>query len=444
MKELARKRRQIPPINKVVQQLQALVAPGKIPHNLAVQWARELAQRSRLEPDFQLNEANMTAFLAPLLSPGPRRVLNGTGILLHTNLGRAPLDAAITHMALEQVQAYTDLELDLASGKRGHRDRRFAELMRLLWQVEDATLVNNAAAAVALTLGALAQGQETLVSRGELIEIGGSFRMPDIMAFAGTQLREVGTTNKTRSRDYQAAISAQTGCIFKAHPSNYRIEGFTLEAELADLTELGRNHQIPVVMDLGSGYSQLAPMHDVAETSIEQCLASRPDVLIFSGDKLLGGIQAGFILGTKAAVGAIRRHTMMRMVRVDKLTQAIVTQHLAKMVLDAPPPLATLANTPLEDLRQRGEAMLAELPAGVFQLEQGAAYLGGGSMPGQARTSIALVCRKLPAQKLADAARMAAPPLMGYIHKDAFYIDLATILPQQDGELLQVLKSLLA
>lgn len=444
MKELTIKRRHIPPINKVVQRLQDIAAPASIPHNLAVQWARELTQRMRSEAAFLLEDQDLRDYVAPVLFPGPRKVLNGTGILLHTNLGRAPLDEAVLAKAIEQVKGYTDLELSLVDGKRGHRDRRFASLARRLWQVEDATLVNNAASAVTLTLAALAAGRETVVSRGELIEIGGSFRMPDIMAFAGTKLREVGTTNKTRIGDYERALNPQSACLFKAHPSNYQIQGFTLETSLEDLTSLGKERHIPVVMDLGSGYSEAHHIQHITEDSIESCLKAQPDVLIFSGDKLLGGVQAGIILGNASAIEKIRRHTMMRMVRVDKLTQSLVCHQLSALALQHQAPITQLANTTVEAMRQRAEAIVAQLPQKTFVWEPSENFIGGGSVPGQSRPSIALVCRRGSAQELADKLRGGSPPLIGYIQKDALYVNLATILPEQDGELLNCLKTLLA
>lgn len=442
MKDLTRSARQIPAINSLVGQIHDLMAPQKLPHKLAVRLARQIASRLRHDKDFQLSQKSILAHLDPLLSPGPKRVLNGTGILLHTNLGRAPLNAAVVEEAFTQVAGYTDLEMDLSSGKRGHRDRRFAELAHLLWSVEDATLVNNAAAAVTLSIAALASNRQTVISRGELIEIGGSFRMPDIMRLAGTQLVEVGTTNKTRIEDYRMALGPNTGCLFKTHPSNYRIEGFTAETRLKAISQLGREHEIPVIMDLGSGLSRMTTVSSFSETTIEDCLEAEPDLVIFSGDKLLGGVQAGIILGTRQAIQRLRKHAMMRMVRVDKFTQALICHQLTHIAFEKQNLIFELANMAADQLKVRGQQLMEQLPSDRYTLIPTSAYLGGGSMPGEVRPSYSLVHHSKHPQKIAKMARGLRPALIGYIHKDAFHINLAAILPKQDQQLLTLLHKL--
>lgn len=417
-------------------------APLTCPHFLAVNLARQLAHNLRQNPKLLLTQKTLMAHIEPLLLPGPKQVLNGTGIMLHTNLGRAPLSRTIFESAFAQVERYTDLEMNLETGKRGHRDRSFSKLAQRLWQVEDATLVNNAAAAVALSLAALSPGQETIISRSELIEIGGSFRMPDIMSFAGTRLKEVGTTNKTKVEDYKNAISAQTGCLFKAHPSNYRIQGFTTETPLQELCDLGKKHRIPVIMDLGSGLSQRTNLASGGEPTIEECLQANPDVLIFSGDKLLGGSQSGIILGSHSAIQAIRAHTMMRMVRVDKLTHALTCHQLSHIARHQPFPLSELASVTPEQLTIRAKSILEKLPDKGFTIVPSKAFMGGGSMPGTERESTSIIHPHPKPAFIAQKARTGAPALMGHIQKNKFHINLATIFPEQDPALTIILKEL--
>lgn len=443
MKELGSKHRRIPPINSLVNRICEHLHPAICPHDFAVSLARQFAHQLRTQPGLEDSSAQLDVFLQPLLAPGPRQVLNGTGIFLHTNLGRAPLSADVLHRAFDEVFGYTNLETDLSSGKRGHRDRTFQRLAQQLWGVEDATLVNNAAAAVNLSITALAAGKETIVSRGELIEIGGSFRMPDIMAFAGTRLVEVGTTNKTRIRDYASAITPFTGCLFKAHPSNYAIQGFTQAATLPELVALGKENNLPVIMDLGSGYSSFAPLPQLEEPTIEEAVKAEADVIIFSGDKLLAGVQAGLVLGTQKAITAMRKHTMMRMVRVDKLTHAITCHQLRALALGNPMPFHQLVSTPPEQLRLRAQTLVDQLANMHLTVVASTSQMGGGSLPGTERPSYSLAYRGPHAQQLADKARLASPPLIGYLQNEMFFVNLATLFPHQDQDLLTLMRNLL-
>jgi len=442
MKEFPARLRQIPPVNALVEHIQTFLQPRVLNRAIAVETARAIANHLRQNPDAALNDGLISEFLDPLTDPGPKRVVNGTGILLHTNLGRTPLPIQAIERALGEAADFTALEFNLDTGKRGHRDHRFAALAKRLWPIEDATLVNNAAAAVTLALASLAQNRETVISRGELIEIGGSFRMPDIMKFAGTKLVEVGTTNKTRIEDYRNALGPETACLFKAHPSNFSIEGFTQQTPLKEMVALGREAGIPVIMDLGSGLSHLAQLTRSDESTIEDCLDCQADLVIFSGDKLFGGVQAGMVLGKAALIAKMRRHPMMRMVRVDKFTHGIVAQQLSQLAFGEPSRLTTLANQSKSDMENRARSLLNQLPTERFEMVASSAFLGGGSMPGQARPSVSLVFRAGKAQKIADKARTLTPPLIGHIQKDAFHINLAGIFPHQDDVLLQLLKTL--
>lgn len=423
-------RSRIPAVSKLIEQLTELF-PEPPPHGLLTQMARLVAERLRAEPTLALDRQLLVEIAKPLLQPGPRPVINATGILLHTNLGRAPLDAELVHRAIEQVKGYTDLELDLEDGKRDHRDRHFAELARLVWQVEDATLVNNAAGALTLALAALGGGGETVVSRGEMIEIGGGFRLPEIMAIANSRLVEVGTTNKTRLADYEQALNPHTACLLKTHTSNYRIEGFTASVGLPELVALGRSHNLPVVMDLGSGLSAMIPFPKVDEPFIEDHLAAGPDLLIFSGDKLFGGVQAGIVLGKASAITRLRKHPMMRMLRMDKLGIALLCHQLRATALGRSHPFAALAGAVPDSLRARANQLAAELGP-HWQVVDEIAYMGGGSLPQERRESVALRYSGANPQDLAQFLRNGDPSIVPYLRDGALWLNLAAVFPFDD------------
>ena len=431
------RRQRIPGINRLAEMVTELF--DKIPHEASVRLARYLATQLRADPKAELRSDWIRRQLAPVLEPGPVSVINGTGILLHTNQGRAPLDRDLVLRALDRVAGYTDLELSLDSGKRSHRDRHFAELARLVWGVEDATLVNNAAAAVALTLAALGGGRETVVSRGELIEIGGSFRLPDIMEQAGTKLVEVGATNKTKIDDYHKAITDQTGCLLKTHTSNYRIEGFTAEVSLEDMVKVGREHQVPVVMDLGSGLSGSLPFPAVPEPFIEGYLDNDPDLLIFSGDKLFGSVQSGIVLGKRASVEKLRKHPMMRMLRQDKLSISIICHQLHDTFLGRQNPLSQLACATLDHLRQRAESLAAKCNDARVTVVEDDGFLGGGSLPQEKRPSISICIAVKSVASFSRRLRLGPCHLMGYVRNECYFINMAGLFPHQDERIAHAL-----
>ncbi|MEA3464579.1 MAG: L-seryl-tRNA(Sec) selenium transferase, partial [Thermodesulfobacteriota bacterium] len=325
--------KQLPSIDRLLQ-LPSL-AKTNAPHCLVVEAAQEAVDHYRTQIlqgkvaqgaaqlDITKIGAAATQRLQRKLQPSLRQVINATGTLLHTNLGRAPLSNASLQAIDAVARSYSNLELDLATGKRGHRYSHIDKLLCRLTGAEAAAVVNNNAGAVLLALTALAQGDEAVVSRGELVEIGGAFRVPDVMAAGGVILREVGTTNKTHLRDYQQAINDKTGLLLKIHTSNYRIVGFTEAVSAAQMVELGRCHKIPVMEDLGSGMLfDLSPFGLPKEPTVKEGVAAGIDVLTFSGDKLLGGPQAGLIVGKKWAINKIRNHPLARALRIDKLTLA--------------------------------------------------------------------------------------------------------------------------
>ena len=383
-------------------------------------------------------EPRLRAAIAPSLRP----VINATGVIVHTNLGRAPLARAALERIAEVASGYANLEYDLAAGKRGSRTVHAATLLTQLTGAEAAVVVNNNAAAVLLVLAALADGREVIISRGELVEIGGGFRIPDVMRQSGAILREVGTTNRTRVADYAAAIGERTALILRVHPSNFRIEGFTERPPLAELAQLGARFDIPVAEDLGSGRlaGGAAARPIGGEPTVGASIDAGVSVCTFSGDKLLGGPQAGIIVGRRALLERVRRHPLMRALRVDKLTiaalEATLIEH-AKGQADRTVPVARMIAAPVEELAARAEALCARL-SGVAGLRAAAeaseAAIGGGSTPGITLESRALVVAPTgrSADDLAAALRANEPPVIGRIAGDALWLDLLTVLPEQD------------
>jgi L-seryl-tRNA(Ser) seleniumtransferase len=373
-----------------------------------------------------------------------RSVINATGTVLHTNLGRALLaQAAVEEVARVAVSPVT-LEYDLTEGKRGDRDRIIEEDLLALTGAEAATVVNNNAAAVFLALNTLAAGKEGIVSRGELIEIGGSFRLPDVMRQSGVLLREVGTTNRTHLRDYADAMTPQTGVLLKVHPSNYRIIGFTSSVGLEELVALGRAHGVPVIEDLGAGaLIDLSQYGLPKEPVVAERIAAGADVVMFSGDKLLGGPQAGLIVGRKALISRMKQNPLKRVLRPDKLTLAALSATLR--LYRRSPHLATELPT-LRWLTRSREEMDAIAAAAVpllqqvlggectISVEDVSAQIGSGTLPEQALPSRAIVIRhpRLSAEEMAARFRAADPPILGRIRQGAFLLDLRGIFAAEE------------
>jgi L-seryl-tRNA(Ser) seleniumtransferase len=371
-----------------------------------------------------------------------RPVINAQGVVLHTNLGRAVLSA----LALERVAAvgaaYSNLELDLASKERGSRYSHVEALLRRLTGAEDALVVNNNAAAVLLALETLAHGKEVIVSRGELIEIGGEFRIPDIMRRGGAVLREVGATNRTHLRDYAEAIGPETALLLKVHTSNYRVVGFTADVSSRELTELGRARGIPVMEDLGSGsLVDLRPWGFPYEPTVPEVVASGVDLVSFSGDKLLGGPQAGILVGRRAIVAGLKKNPWNRALRIDKLTiaalEATLYAYEAGTARDTIPTLRALTE-PLADVRRRARRLLARLDAParqrlVAQLVEDHAQVGGGALPTVELPTVGVAVGATPAaaRDLDAALRTGEPPVIGRMLDDRLFLDCRTVLPDQ-------------
>jgi L-seryl-tRNA(Ser) seleniumtransferase len=390
-------------------------------------------------------ENGTAARLRAAMRPSLIRVINATGVIVHTNLGRAPLSDAAVARVREVAAGYTNLEYDLSRGARGRRDVHAERLLARLTGAEAAVVVNNNAAATLLLLAALAAGREVIISRGELVEIGGGFRVPDVMAQSGAILREVGTTNRTRVADYAAAIGDRTGLILRVHPSNFKVIGFTERPPLDELVALGRRFEIPVAEDLGSGWigwpdrDSLPPaLRD--EPVVSESVAAGADVVCFSGDKLLGGPQAGIIAGRRDALESIRRHPLMRALRVDKLTyaalEATLEEHAIGRGRQDVPVQRMLGLTPAE-IGRRADAVAAALNAGGWtaRVIDGVSTVGGGSAPGAELPTrlVEIGAADLGADHIERQLRALDPPVIARIQDDRVLLDLRTVAPEDDA-----------
>ncbi|MBX9669898.1 MAG: L-seryl-tRNA(Sec) selenium transferase [Candidatus Obscuribacterales bacterium] len=384
---------------------------------------------------------------------GVRRVINGTGVILNTNLGRAPLPISTLNRLSELGQGYTSLEIDVATGKRGERTAMISRLLSLLTGCQSAIVVNNNASAVMLAVSALARGKEVIVSRGELIEIGGSFRLPDVITASGGILKEVGTTNRTRVGDYRAAITTNTGCILRCHRSNFEITGFTEEPKLSELVQLSKESGIPLVEDLGSGaLFDISKLGLRYEPTVDRVIESGVGLVLFSGDKLLGGPQAGIIAGDNALVTRLRKDPIYRALRVDKLIVALIEIVLAQYLTTEPSqnlPVIALAAQSLESIDKRVHEFIsmlrAELSADiVLSVVDCLSALGGGSLPGQTLPSRGLQVGSstLPITLIAQRLRNSDPSILSIIQNDSVLIDFRTILQRDELELKEALLKL--
>ncbi len=382
--------------------------------------------------------ARVSAALQARLGAPPRRVLNATGVLLHTNLGRAPLPAAVAETLPELLTAACDLELDLATGERDSRTRRVEALLCEATGAEAATVVNNNAAALVLVLAALAVDREVVISRGELIEIGGSFRIPDILAAAGASLVEVGTTNRTRRSDYERAIGPRTALLLKVQPSNYRIRGFTETVAVPELLELAAGRGLPLAVDEGSGLLRPHQAPQLADhPSLQQLVAWGVDLACGSGDKLLGGPQAGLLVGKRAAVDRCRTHPLFRALRPDRFTLAALDQVLRLHLAGGPLPLDRMWGG--DDLDRRVRTAATDLGGELVPAD---AFLGGGSAPEQPLPGRAVA---LPDEgDLLTRLRLGDPPVVAYAREGKVILDLRTIDPRDDASLLEAVRTALA
>lgn len=372
-----------------------------------------------------------------LTQPSLKKVLNATGVILHTNLGRAPLNRDLLFELNDLMSGYVNLEFDLEKGERGSRYTHCSEALCLATGAEDALVVNNNAAAVMLMLRAMAKDHQVIISRGELVEIGGSFRIPEIMEASGATLKEVGTTNRTRLEDYEQAISSQTSVLLKVHPSNYQIQGFVESVSLADLVKLGAKHDLPVAMDLGSGALEALPNVNPTEYLVPSLLKTGVSVITFSGDKLLGGPQSGIILGETKWLSKIRHDPWLRMVRVDKVTLALLERLIrGPGSIHSKSVTAYFFSRSTDDLKSQANRFLTLIePVSdpwKIMMKDTQCTAGGGSLPQANMSSIGISIQADPERLdlLEMALRSGEVPVMGRRKKFEIILDLRTIFPE--------------
>ena len=458
--------RQIPSVDELLTQPRVAALAGRMDRGLVVEVARavlaDLRARIAGEASFAAMaleqgalEERITAEVERILARSLQPVINATGVILHTNLGRAPLAASVVEEFRRTATQYTNLEYDLEAGARGKRDVHTAELLARLTGAEAAIVVNNCAAAVLLVLAALARGGEVVVSRGELIEIGDGFRIPEIMEQSGAVLREVGTTNRTRIADYENAINEKTRVLLRVHPSNFEITGFAEKPSLGELAALSQGVGLPLVEDLGSGCLVDLSENGISEPTVRQSIEAGAGIVMFSGDKLLGGPQAGIIAGKKELIARVRRHPLFRALRVDKLTIAALEATLGaylRAAWDEIPAMRMIRATPAE-LKLRAENFLRELrpelPLDEVEMEiaDGVSLAGGGSTPSQSLPTklIRIASVRYSATKLEQRLRRApaGTSVIARVEDDRLILDLRTVFPEQEPLLIKTLSACL-
>ena len=445
--------RQLPSVDDLLQDARLRRLAEEVSRPTVVEMVRQVLAGVRAAVRRGLSEAEFAALLAHLpqevdaetraqLSLSLQPVINATGVVLHTNLGRAPLGAAAAEHLVSIARSYSNLEFDLAKGARGRRDAHAARFLNRLLGAEASIVVNNNAAAVLLVLNSLAEGGEVVVSRGELIEIGESFRIPDIMSKSGAVLREVGTTNRTRIGDYARALNRQTRLLLRVHPSNFRLVGFVERPSLEELVALAHRRRLPLVEDLGSGLLVDLSAQGLADEPIAAAsLRAGVDIVTFSGDKLLGGPQAGIIVGKKKWVERCRRNPLFRALRVDKMTYAALEatlRHYRRGALDDVPVLRMIRQ-PFEQIAARAEKLRAALEtslgaAATVRVVEGESVVGGGSTPGYSLPTrvVAVSPKTISATELAARLRRADPPVIVRVEAGRVLLDLRTVFPEQE------------
>jgi L-seryl-tRNA(Ser) seleniumtransferase len=456
--------RNLPAINEVLQSDQVLKLRESFPHETIVDAIRqELANLRRDlgttglvngELEIEAIAERVVNRLEESIQAKIRQIINATGIVLHTNLGRAPLAEKAAQAAYEAGRAYCNLEVDLETGQRSSRQLVVRHWICRLTGAESAAVVNNNAAATLIALRALCRNKEVIISRGQLIEIGGSFRIPEIMAVSGARLCEVGTTNITRLADYENSLSLQTGAILRVHTSNYRITGFTEAVTLPDLVALGRKHALPVIDDIGSGaLTAYGAVGLAGEPVAAESIRAGADLVLFSGDKLLGGPQAGILAGRREHIQKIETDPLMRALRPDKMTLAALEATL-QLYLCGPDQLAwasipvlQMISVPSEKIRMRAERLMERLRAvpglNEVQVQEVLSFAGGGSLPDQALTSWAIAIRAngISEAELARRLRLGTPGVMSRLQDGKVLLDLRTVFESQEPLLLEAIQT---
>jgi L-seryl-tRNA(Ser) seleniumtransferase len=456
--------RQIPSVDELLLQPRLAGLAKRVDRNIVVEVARAVLAdlRGRIAEDLNwsavsLDGASVEELISVqverILSRSLQPVINATGVILHTNLGRAPLPETVVDEFRRTATQYSNLEYDLEAGARGKRDAHTSELLTRLTGAEAAIVVNNCAAAVLVTLAALARGGEVIVSRGELIEIGDGFRIPEIMEQSGAVLREVGTTNRTRLADYENAINEKTRVLLRVHPSNFKVTGFTDKPSLEELAALSQRSGLPLVEDLGSGCLVDLSEHGVSEPTVKESLEAGVSVVMFSGDKLLGGPQAGMIAGKEELIARVRRYPLFRALRVDKLTIAALEATLSaylRAAWDEIPAIRMIRATP-QELKRRAENFIRELrpelPLDEVEIEiaDGTSLAGGGSTPSQTLPTklIRIASARYSAMKLEQRLRRAPAgvSVIARVEDDRLILDLRTVFPEQESLLIKTLSA---
>ena len=458
--------RQIPSVDELLRLPRMTKLVSRVSRELLLEVAREVLASLRAEITGENGVSVIPIIPADLedviareveriLSRTLQPVINATGVVLHTNLGRAPLAPAILDELRHTALSYSNLEYDLETGARGKRDVHTSELLRRLTGAQDAIVVNNGAAAILVALAALAAGGEVVVSRGELIEIGDGFRIPEVMAQSGAILREVGTTNRTRTEDYANAITDKTRVLLRVHPSNFQISGFTDKPSVAELVALSRRAKLPLVEDLGSGCLVDLSKFGIHEPTVRQSVEAGMSVVTFSGDKLMGGPQAGIIVGKREFVQRIRRHPLFRALRVDKLTITALEVTLSAYQRGALPEVPTLAmiRTSSDEIAARSQKLIHELKLLLeasedkIELADGESLAGGGSTPAQSLATkvIRIKSSRYSATQLEQRLRRgpAATPVVARIADDWLVIDLRTVFADRETALVGALAAAL-
>ena len=455
--------RNLPSVNQLLESEPLKKMVESVNHGVVANGVREFLDDLRVQVSQAAEEVSIptpgeiaesiATWLEKEQRPSLRKVVNGTGVLLHTGLGRAPLAEAAVDEIREMATGYASVELDMESGERGQRIAAVEKLLCQLTGAEAACVTNNNAAATMITLSAMASGKEVIVPRGQLSEIGGSYRLPEVMECSNAKLREVGTTNKTRADDYANAVNEETGALLKVHPSNYVVVGFSETASIEEMVKVGRQHNIPVIDDVGSGalvdFSEFG-LSD--EPVVSHSVQAGADVILFSGDKLIGGPQCGIIVGKKEYIQRIIKNPLMRAMRVGKLTlaalQATLKLYQRPQEARIQIPLLRMLATPIENLKMRAEKFATQINhLGYVKnavAEESQSMLGGGSIPTQhlPSWSVAIETEGLSVDDLAGKLREGTPALIGRVHKDRLFIDFRTVNPAEDLSLVDLFQGI--
>jgi L-seryl-tRNA(Ser) seleniumtransferase len=455
--------RNLPSVSQLLESPQLKQMVESVNHNVVVDGVRKVLDDLRDQVSTATEDVSIPTpteladkiadWLKSEEAPYLRPVVNGTGIILHTGLGRAPLATSALAAVEEISKGYASVEVDVKTGERGQRIKAVEKLLCELTGAEAAVIVNNNAAATMLTLSALAAGTEVIVSRGQLIEIGGSYRLPDVMECSGAKLREVGTTNKTHLADYENAICEETGALLKVHPSNFEVVGFVKTVSTKEMVDVAHKHDLPMIDDVGSGaLIDFAKFGLMDEPLVKDSLQDGADVVLFSGDKLIGGPQCGIIIGKQKYITKILKNPLMRAMRVDKMTLAALAATLRlyrdQEKAEQEVPILRMLSMPIENLNLRANKIaqqISHLPnVGVCDVVEDQSMLGGGSLPTQKIPTWCLAIEpvEMSLNKLAHHLRNSNPSVMGRVQKDRLYLDLRTIQPSQDAELVSVFEAI--